>query len=333
MPNKFTIHITNPNSKSFLYLTNTLYSKIEQSHVSQPQKNHLLNCYIIKKNDTIVGRFAMYNNPDILYKNKPTLQIGSYECVDDLEVSNALFTFVKNLAKKHKIKYIVGPIEGATWFNYRFSIQLNQPTFFTEMIHKPYYVEQFSESGFNVLKTYSSTIDNNIKVDENRLIKFASKFANEELSIRHIKISKFDHELVKIGEFCNQTFRNNFLFTPLSVVDFVNKYKQLKNYIVPELFFIVEDKLNNIQAFMFCIPNYLDVNKQSIIVKSMATLPERHLAGLQIYLGELMYKNALKLGFSKAIHAYMIDGNMSKGLSKKFNTEMYQTHQLFLLEV
>jgi len=327
------IYKVSASSNDFLSLTKSLYSDVEQPHTSQPKKQHLLNCYVLKNDDVVVGRFALYHNPSIKIKGAIIITVGSYECVDDIEISKILIQNIKSIAKAYNATKLIGPMEGATWHNYRFSIDNSKPLFFTEVKHQSYYVNQFTTNGFKVLKTYSSTIDNDIKVNENRLAEFKDRFAKQNLTIRHIDITQFEQELTKIGEFCNETFSKNYLFSPLAVADFVAKYISIKPFVNPELFYIVENDAKQIQAFMFCIPNYLDESKQSIIVKSMATLPIRELAGLQIYLGEIMYAKALKLGYSKAIHAYMIDDNMSKGLSKKFNADVYQTHHLYYLDV
>ena len=41
--------------------------------------------------------------------------------------------------------------------------------------------------------------------------------------------------------------------------------------------------------------------------------------GFVSYISEYIYINALKLGYTKAIHAYFKENNKSKALSQKYN--------------
>ena len=327
------VFVVKPNSDDFLYLTKTLYAENEIPHTNQPNTSHLINCYVFKANNVIVGRFALYHNLSIKIDNQKTCIVGSYECVNDLELSQALILNIKIISKQLNTTKLIGPMEGSTWQNYRFTTSKNTPLFFTESCNKPYYSNQFINGGFNELSTYSSTLDSNIECNLKRLKQFKEKFEPHNLIIRNLNLDDFENELIKIGQFCNATFNSNYLFSTLDPNLFAKKYRTIKSKIEAELFIIVEDEKGEVQAFLFSIPNYLDTSKKSIIIKSMATLPKRHLAGLQIYLGELMYSKAISMGYSKAIHAYMIEDNMSKGLSRKFNSEPYKKHILYQMDI
>jgi len=332
MTNRFKLEKTEANSQAFLYLTNTLYSSFEIPHTSQPKPSHLIGCYVLYDKDVVVGRFALYDNPSISIENKKTLTVGSYECIDDFNVSKQLITKIKETTNQFGALKLVGPLEGSTWQNYRFTVTEGAP-FFTEMIHKPYYPKQFTDSGFDVLKTYSSTLNSNIKGDEDRIKQFKDRLKDQNLIIRNIDLANFKNELIKIADFSNCAFKSNYLFSEFTADSFVAKYFPIKDYVKTELFYLVEDSVGELQGFLFCIPNYFDPKNESIIVKSMAILPKRELAGLGIYLGELMYKKAIELGYSKAIHAYMIDDNKSISLSNRFNAEKYKAHHLYTCDV
>jgi hypothetical protein len=330
----YKLHTTEFDSQLFTDFQNQLYDKAELNAVTKPVQENLIGCYVLSHNDRSVGRFALYHNPEIsLVDGEKTILIGSFECLDDDTVAKELLKHATAQAKSFGGKQLIGPMEGASWQNYRFTTDDSAASFFTEYKHKTYYPNQFLNNGFKVLRTYSSTIDNNITADAKRLLKFEQKFKAEQLTIRYINLNDFENELIRIGEFSNVTFNKNYLFSEINIKDFVSNYKKLQPLIVPELFFIVENQLGELQAFLFSLPNYLDDAKSSIIVKSMASLPKRNLAGLQIYLGELLYANAIKLRFSKAIHAYMIDDNMSNGLSKKFNANYYKSHHLYQIKL
>lgn len=326
--NKYSLQITKRDSKLFLDLSKDLYSEKELPHVSRPTSDNLINCFVLLAESKVVGRFALYDNSKVKIGVERTILLGSYECVNDIEVSQELLKLAKEKAAELGASKMVGPMEGSSWNNYRFTVS-DEPFFFTEMIHKPYYPTQFLESGFEVLKTYSSTLNLKVEVDVDRFLEFEKRIRDKKLVIRNVNLKDFESELTKIAVFSNAAFKSNYLFSEYTSESFVEKYLPVKQFIVEDLFSLVEDEQGELQGFLFCIPNYFDKSNKSFVVKSMAILPKRELAGLGVFLGERIHKKALGLGYSEAIHAYMIDDNMSVGLSNRFHAKPYKKHHLY----
>ena len=65
----------------FKNFTNKIYSTEELLYKQSESvsSDHLIACYILFNNEEVVGRFALYNNPHLYYKNKKAACIGSYE--------------------------------------------------------------------------------------------------------------------------------------------------------------------------------------------------------------------------------------------------------------
>ena len=97
--------------------------------------------------------------------------MGGYECIDDMETSQMLLDVAKRKAKELDGKYLIGPMNGSTWQNYRFTVNNDQPSFFLEHIHQPYYPNQFIKAGFSLLSKYNSFLDPEIKLKPNKIRK------------------------------------------------------------------------------------------------------------------------------------------------------------------
>ena len=96
--------------------------------------------------------------------------------------------------------------------------------------------------------------------------------------------------------------------------------EKILNHIDPDFFRLVEcqDKL---VGFIFAIPDYLqkehDGKVDTLIIKTVAKVPDRRYAGLGNYLVHKIHQKAAQKGFSSVIHALMHDNNTSRSISDK----------------
>ena len=164
--------------KSFDELPVSLYPKNSPRFIfgNEPVETHLEGCYVLFSNNKALGRFAFYENKELKYKDETVACIGSYECVSDSVVSTKLLDYAKNLARQRGYKWLIGPMEGSTWNNYRFSNHNNYRNFFLEPFHHIYYNNQFKSSGFEIIAEYFSNLDEELYYDESKLNKFESIF-------------------------------------------------------------------------------------------------------------------------------------------------------------
>jgi len=143
-------------------------------------------------------------------------------------------------------------------------------------------------------------------------------------------MDQFEDELLRIGELSNEAFSNNFLYTPITLEDFVSKYRQLKELIRPELVWLVEDrKGGRLQAFLFAIPDYLDPSGKTLIVKSMARRKTTSFKGIGSYIAGKATQLAKQMGFTKVIHAMMLKDNASVNVSEIYANKSYKAYTLY----
>ena len=91
---------------------------------------YLESCSIILTNGIPKARVALYSNPFLKYQERRAFCVGHFESVDDFDIANELLEHVAKKAKELGAEYLIGPMNGSTWENYRFSTHNNHPNFF-----------------------------------------------------------------------------------------------------------------------------------------------------------------------------------------------------------
>ncbi|MCG8702080.1 MAG: hypothetical protein MI922_28760 [Bacteroidales bacterium] len=302
---------------------------LQQAMGSFPTPKYLRDCIVLLKNDIPLGRLAIHYNHQVKYNGQPTAQIGSYECVNDEEVSGRLLQYAFEEIKSGGYHTVIGPMDGSTFNGYRFSVQNKHRNFFMEPYHHAYYNEQFMANGFEVIARYDSKLDDAVQVDKNRLERAEQLFKVKGAVMRHLYMDSFEDELRKIAHFTNEAFKNNFLFTPVDEDEFVGKYMKFKSYINPSLVWMVEDKSSTLHALMFAVEDFLSQQRDTLIIKTLARLPDSPFRGIGSYLVLKVNQLAVANGYQKIIHAFMKEENESKVMSERLNAKPYKQYLLY----
>lgn len=329
---------TNPDDTNFALFTNIpeqLYPKnsprFQLGH--DPVLSNLDACYVLLQNDQTVGRFAFYENPNLKWNGVKTACIGSYECLNNLTVSNHLIKATTNIAKKKGYAQLIGPMDGSTWNNHRFSTDNDHTNFFMEPYHHTYYNDQFLKAGLQVIANYESNLVEKISFDAVKYNQINESLLQKGAVIRCINIDELESELSKIATFCNEAFQDNFCFTPIEINVFVEQYIRLKDLIIPELIWLLEDEKGKLEAISFSIRDYNDSTGKRFIIKTLARRKESDFKGIGTYLTEKTYKHAIELSFENAIHAFMKTDNFSTSLSSSFAGKAYKNYALYGIQL
>lgn len=227
---------------------------------------------------------------------------------ENIKAVNRLFEIIEQKAKENNCKKIIGPMNENTWNNYRFvSWKDNTPQFFLEEMNPLIYNEFFLLNNFNPCAKYYSDIQEITPTAKNNIagIKF-----------KHPKIKNSNELLETIYNLSIICFKDNPFYSEISKEEFFEKYNKLIPLIRPNLIIIAEKDDKPI-GFMFAIPNYNDKNFDTIIMKTIAVLPEYQGLGIGKEMFNRVLNNAYKKGYKKAISAYMYQSNISKKLPKE----------------
>jgi GNAT superfamily N-acetyltransferase len=220
----------------------------------------------------------------------------------------------------------VGPLDGSTWRRYRFVIDRGDRDergnyhfpFFLEPDQPDSWPGYFEAEGFRVLTMYRSAL----ATDLDRWLETAETTREKDLgiSMRSIDLNDPDAELRRLYRVATASFSTNYLYTPIAELEFVRQYRAVLPFVRCELVSIAERDGDPI-GFLFAIPDALEARRtpggaiETIIVKTVAVAPECRGMGLGTLLVHRTHAVAARLGFSRAIHAMMHDGNVSQRIS------------------
>ena len=293
----------------------------------------LLSCYVLIQNDKVCARAAVYNNPFLFYDNKKALCIGNYESINNENISLELFAYIFSDVKKSNTDFLIGPMNGSTWNNYRFSVHHNHSNFFLEPYHHLYYNEQFLQAGFRVIAKYFSSIDTSLNYDAPNVVMLENQFTNAGVTFRNIVLSNYNNELEKLYEFNAIAFKKNFLYTPLSKEKFIKKYSEAKNIIDSDFVILAEDEKQNLIGYFFCVNDLLSTKHKSLIIKTIARHPDKKWKGLGHVIGNMIYRQAVIKHYTSVVHAFMNEEGTSTTISNFFYGELYKNYVLYGKEI
>jgi ribosomal protein S18 acetylase RimI-like enzyme len=221
--------------------------------------------------------------------------------------------------------HAVAPMEGTTWKRHRAVIESDgSPPFLLEPLTPPATAELLQHSGYQILARYSSSTVDLIR-EQPDLGNLKSRLG--EVSIRPLNLLDLEGELRAIYRLSTRAFLDNFLYHPICESDFLTQYLSLTSHLTPECAYLAH-RDGGLVGYVFGYPS-----DDRFVVKTLAVLPERRLAGLGTLLVDHMQKAAQAAGFETAIHALQRDDNPSLRISRRFRGKIFRRYALFSKEL
>ena len=279
--------------------------------------------FIVKKGDKILARAGL------IYANNRA-QIGFFEAENNINAVKFLFDEIKNHALQNGHNYLIGPINGSTWKKYRVTLPSNNPPFLLDNYNKPYYAELFEQCGFETIANYTSSVCRNLDRDYSRLDKFEKIFEQKGVKICKFDPNNFERDIRKIYNISIKSFVNNFLYTPIEFEEFYKMYEPVKSFLNPEWVLIAENEKDEAIAFIFGFDNLYNRSEKSLIIKTLAQIPEYKYRGIGSYLTEFMHKKAKDAGYNNIIHALMHESNVSANI---LAGKLYHEYKLYGVKI
>jgi GNAT superfamily N-acetyltransferase len=257
--------------------------------------------------------------------------IGHYAASDVASGQDVLHHACERL-RAERCAIAIGPIDGSTWRTYRFVSDRvlsadgrpTQPRFLLEPDNPDAWPAHFEAAGLRTLTNYSSTLMLDLDTPR-RAATIDSRCRASDISIRTLDATRSREELGTLYRLSTASFADNFLYTPISEAEFEHQYHALLPFVTPSLVSIAERDGNPV-GFVFAIPDALehvrsaDQAIQTIIIKTLAVVPHCRGMGLGTLLFDRTNAIAAELGYTRAIHALMHDGNPSQRISGNSHT-------------
>ncbi|WP_204105800.1 MULTISPECIES: GNAT family N-acetyltransferase [Spirulina sp. CCY15215] len=264
----------------------------------------------------------------IAYQGHSTGYIGNFSR-NNTESATVLLQSACQHLREQECTFAIAPIDGNTWYNYRLVTEgENYPPFFLEPNTPNSLYQVFLEQEFFPIAHYYSALCNDLKIRDRRLIPVKKRLGDRGITIRPLNRENVETELEKIYQIAIAAFRQNFLYQPISKTEFISLYRPILPYIQPELIVIAEEDQNKPIGFLFALPDALEAQRgsaiETVILKTVAILPQKNYAGLGSILVEKCHAIASQLGYKRVIHALMNKANPSYNISRYYTKPIRQ---------
>jgi GNAT superfamily N-acetyltransferase len=214
----------------------------------------------------------------------------------------------------------VGPMDGSTWRRYRFMTERgSEPVFFLEPDNPDDWPGHFLALGFRPMAHYISAVNDDLSRTDPRARDIAHRMTAQQIRIRPLNPDRVEDDLRRIYAVSEVSFRDNVLYSPISAAEFLEQYRPLLPRVRPELVLIAERHGEPV-GFVFAVPDLRQAERgrsiETVVVKSIAVLPERAHGGLGTLLLAECHAIARTLGYTRAIHALIHEHNVSRNISR-----------------
>jgi len=214
----------------------------------------------------------------------------------------------------------IGPMDGATWYSYRFvTARGDRPPFALEPWHPAAYPEHFRAAGFEPLARYVSAVG--ADREALRATPRPDGCPVDDVRARSLDRSRFEDELRRLHPLVTTSFAENLLYTPLSEADFVALYRPYRSVVAPELVHLLEQERaegRRLVGFAFMIPNVVQAERgediDTAVLKTLAVHPDVRGQGLGRWLTTRAHAAAAGRGYRQVLHALMHEDNVSRRL-------------------
>jgi hypothetical protein len=256
------IHKGNPNwvPPMIFDVRNTLNTK------KNPLYQHTkLELFLAYRGSEIVGRIAaIVNDNHNKFHNDKVGFWGYFECINDKEVSRALFDAAKDFLLENGMDTMRGPINPSTNDEIGLLISaFDKPAVMLMTYNPEYYISLIEDYGNEKVKDlYAYIVKSSIINDEKRMGKLERVsqivMKRENLNIRKINLQNFENEVKIIQEIYNQAWVKNWGFVPMTDDEFRYLAKNLKAVVDRDFVYVAEYNGKPV-AFSLALPDYNQV--------------------------------------------------------------------------
>ncbi len=284
-----------------------------------------------RSGEAIVARCALWWSATPAHLGQRTGLIGHYFASDPAAAHALLERACADLGAQG-CALAVGPMDGSTWGRYRLITERRtEPPFFLEPDNPDAYPDHFQAAGFTPLAQYYSACATDLDVQDERIPHLTERLTAQGIHLRALNLDHFEEELRRLHALSVISFASNFLYTPISVEDFLTQYRPLRPHLHSELIFLAEQQ-GHLVGFLFAIPDLLQAQRgkpiDTVIAKTMAVHPDHAGVGLGSVLMARCHQQSLQSGYRRVIHALFHEANRSGNISRH-TAEVIRRYTLF----
>jgi|AGTN01.2.fsa_nt_gi hypothetical protein len=256
--------------------------------------------------------------------------IGHFYAANPIVASHVLHK-ASRLLEKEGCQQAIGPIDGNTWRKYRLVIESDgTPPFLLEPINPLEFASYFESAGFNIVAKFRSAMVDVKEQFDKDADEIQARLKEAGVTVRTINLRDFDAELTKIHATACDSFKGNFLYSPISLEEFLTRYRATLPMVHPELILIAERDQQPV-GFVFALPHGPRSGSEpnTLVLKTLARVDDPSLKGLGRLLVHTCHKNAARQGYKKMIHALYKEDNVSSTYSDDPEAKIIRRYALF----
>ncbi|PWV46637.1 hypothetical protein [Chitinophaga sp. S165] len=320
-----------------------------------------LQTFLAFRGNEIVGRIAAIDNKNANVFNKTNDGFfGFFDCINDKEVSQALFNAARQWLKERKLGTMIGPVNFSTNEACGLLVEgFDGPPVVMMTYNYPYYVKLIEEAGFATKITmYAWKIIPQYMNDRPfRVMEVLQEriMTRRNITFRKVNMKNFEQEVKGIHAIYNSAWDKNLGFVPMTEAEFMYLAKDLKMILDPD-FGIVAEENGKLVGFALAIP---DINQVLIKIKRGRLFPtgivklllgKKKVNGLRILaLGVLeshrklgidacFYGELMKVGRAKGVAygegSWILETNeMMNAAMRGINADRYRTYRIYEKEI
>ncbi|MDH4108668.1 MAG: GNAT family N-acetyltransferase [Gammaproteobacteria bacterium] len=290
---------------------------------------------VMDANDRVLARCSIWWRDAPVVGQGTAGAIGHYAALD-AEAAGLLLDFACRQLKQRRCSLALGPLDGSTWRRYRFVTERGHAKpFFMEPDNPDEWPAHFAGAGFGSYARYVSELNDNFPIRQPEIGDLPQRFARAGVTIEQLDLSGPATDLSDIHAVACAAFTGSPLFTPIDFDEFAAIYAPLLTSVDPRLMLIARHE-GRIVGFVFAPPDYLQsldpAAIDTIVIKTVAVLPDACYRGLGRMLIVDMLRNAESMGYRQAISALMYCENRSQQISRDCARPMRE-YRLFAREL
>jgi GNAT superfamily N-acetyltransferase len=287
---------------------------------------------LLTADSAVGGRCSLWWRGPLPYRSHRVGAIGHFAARDSASAQQLLAHACRELADRGST-LAVAPMDGSTWRHYRLVTWRGEaPPFFLEPNHPDWWVRDFEAAGFRPIARFVSTATDDLTRRHPLMDPAAERLDAAGVRIRPLDPVRLEEDLRQIYQVSTVSFRDHLLYAPLTEGEFLALYRPHAALVDPELVLLAEQE-DRAVGFVFGLPDLLQARRgvpmDTVVVKTLAILPERQLAGLGHVLLSRLHAVAREHGFTRAIHALMLAGGPSVRVSAKYTRTLVRGYGLF----
>jgi GNAT superfamily N-acetyltransferase len=275
--------------------------------------------WVVLEGDDVAGRCSLWWQNTPAYSGHRLGLIGHY-AVRDADAAAAVLRLACEQLRVHGCTLAVGPVDGTTWNRYRLVTERgDEPMYFLEPDNPDDWPDHWLTAGFTPLSQYFSAVTTSLGEVDPRMPDIVRRMGEQGITVRPLDVSRFEEDLRRIHTLSLLSFKDNFLYSPITEADFLAQYLPLRPHVRPELVMLLEQG-SELVGYLFGVPDLLQAKRglpiDTTIIKTIAVHPRLLGQGLGVFVMGRFQQLSAELGYRRVIHALMQEDNRSRRISK-----------------